>query len=820
MKAKQKSFISSNNSKNLNIRPNSSNRSKISQRQLIRIKNSFSELYPPITLTMPKTRKASHMGNLITKEELYEENMQLKNIIKKLKKELEDARTNLFKKGLELDEKEKIINDCNKVNVTEKEHEINLNKAKENSLLSKCKKSYMKMKLNFEEACKENELLKMNIKLTNLKEYQIQIDTYKKEMEKLRKLYLNTKENNLKVFEELNGLKEIKNEYMNQHSLINTITKKCQDLNDEINKLKEENNMLKNEIEKNQRMQKRLRQKNIKLKISNDKYMKMKKMQEGSLMNNKDHINKLNNLEKDLANYKDLYEKQNYEYNRILNNRNKQNSNIINPDLIKGVNFLKSKVIEKRIENNQEELYKSLFKEEKIKNNILMKYLKENGIDTQKILKENGYDGIIHREQIIKHQSSNNFTDLNNSQNTKCATSKENKENNFERSKNLNRTQSNLDFKYNNHLNTEESKSNINNRQSFSQEQFKEKTEEMADSQNSDFYRQESFKKDNQFFTLSHVFMKNLEARHITKDIFINKIKEISKSFENKDKITKEDFLKPFVNLFIDLMKVTDDKDIVIIQEFLSNLIDETEGDCNKFFYELIDITHNIIDYTLIENEEDVLNLFAYELMPHKEKLKSLLGKFDNNLITFDSLRNIFDELKIKFNNEYYQYLLFKMKENAPEKSSIFSLNYQFILDILEREIILNSNNDIQNLSDNTNKDENRINEEDNESEDNKINLQISLIFKELKQALINNKTNFEEECKSIIQNLDFDNKKINLIDKEEFFNILQKYKIEVEENIKQVIFMMFKLENNALEISQNDITLMDYDKILSFLKN
>ena len=78
--------------------------------------------------------------------------------------------------------------------------------------------------------------------------------------------------------------------------------------------------------------------------------------------------------------------------------------------------------MKKRIENNQEELYKSLFKEEKIKNNNLMKYLKENGIDTQKILKENRYDGIIHREQIIKHQSSNNFTDLNNSQNTKNST--------------------------------------------------------------------------------------------------------------------------------------------------------------------------------------------------------------------------------------------------------------------------------------------------------------------------------------------------------------------------------------------------------------
>ena len=63
-------------------------KSKISYSQINKINNSFTELYPPIIFTMPKSKKASHMGNLITKEELYEENMQLKNALKKAKKEV------------------------------------------------------------------------------------------------------------------------------------------------------------------------------------------------------------------------------------------------------------------------------------------------------------------------------------------------------------------------------------------------------------------------------------------------------------------------------------------------------------------------------------------------------------------------------------------------------------------------------------------------------------------------------------------------------------------------------------------------------------
>ena len=833
MKVKQKSFISNNNSKNSHYRPNSSNKSRFSKHKLI-INNSLTELYPPITFTMPKTRQATHMGNLITKEELYEENFQLKNSLKRAKKELEEVKKSLFKKGLELEKKEKIINDCTKENVTDLEHELNLNKAKESSLLTLCRKKYSEMKSKYEKECKQNEILRMNIKLTKLKEYQTQIDAYQKELQKILKLYNNSKEKLDKALKEINDLNEIKNEFINQHSLINVLRKKCEDLTDNITTLQEENIFLKNEIERNQMIQKKLKRSNVKLRISNEKFMKMKKMKEGTYIVNKNNIIKLNNLQKDLKEYKDLYEKTNYEYLRITNNIAKKDKNIVTPDLldIQGINFLNSKVIEKKIENNQEELYKSLLNNEKLKNKIFEKYLKDHGINTEKILKEKGYDGIIRKENILHQKSSKNFISENNSQNTKCGTSEGNKEN-FEQSRKLNYTQSNLD---NNFIINEENKSNItnnniNNKQSFTQEQLRDSGEDnfenipnnndlnenplvVTESQNSEIYLQDQYKTDNHFITLSNVFIKNLEANHINKDNFISKIKEISAMFVNKDEISKEEFLEPFFNLFINLMKVTNDNDVFVIKEFLINLIEESEGDTNKFFLELIDIAHNIIDYTLIENEEEILNAFAIELQPFKEKLKSNLEKFENNLINFDSLKKIFDELKINLSDDYYQFLLYKMKENITEKSSIFDLNYKVILDLLERDINLNG------ISNNLNPEENKIIDEETETEEEKINIQVGLVLKELKQAMIKNKTNFEDECRSIIHNLEIENKKVKGIDKDDFFRIFKKYKIELDENAKNYIFDLFKVENSVMKDKENDMTLIDYDKIWTVMKN
>ena len=275
MKTKQKSFVHNSSKKLSTYRPNSS--TKNSRIPLYNINNSFSDLYPPITLTMPTQRKPSRIGNQITREELYEENIHLKDKINKMRRELDETKNKLFKRGLELNKKEKIIRDVSKENVTEYTHEKNLDKAKESALLTLCKNKYNDMKIKYQKKCEENEILKANIKITKLKEYEIKIDVFKKEMEKIRNLYTNCQINYDKSMKEIKEMDELKKEFFKQHSIINSLNKKIKELYNEINCIQNENFFLKNELNKYGKKEKILKNSNLKLKISNEKYMKLKK---------------------------------------------------------------------------------------------------------------------------------------------------------------------------------------------------------------------------------------------------------------------------------------------------------------------------------------------------------------------------------------------------------------------------------------------------------------------------------------------------------------------------------------------------------------
>ena len=948
MKAKQKSFITNNSKKLSSYRPNSSTKTN---RFLGNNKNySLSEFYPPITYTMPSQKKASRMGKQITKEELYEENIHLKEKLNKMRKELDETKNKLFKQSLELNKKDKIIRDCNKENVTELTHEINLEKAKESALLTMCKNKYIEMKKNYDKKCEENNILKANIKLTKLKEYQIQIDILKKEMEKLRNLYTNSQTNYENSLIEIQKMQTIKNEFMQQHSIINTLNQKYQDLYNQMNFIQKENDFLKNELSKNQEIKKKLKKNYLKLKISNKKYLNLKKQKENSIIVNNDNIRQLQHLKKDLAEYKLLYTKQSEKYKNLL--KNKEFSKVANKNILdlKPFNYENVKNIEniQSTSNNQTQLYKSLLEEAKIKNSIFENFLREHDINPEQIIKSKGYDGIMNlntNKTMLKLTQKFGKTSTNNSTNSKDGTSVGTKEN-PDLSKNLNYTQSNIENnliynnntnvnKTNNIINNEinnEINNDINNNNTNNNNEIKEgqninmyikqkekenkneikdidieenkdnnnlvtennnyitenqETNKLTQSQNSDFNTQEQQAKETQLLAILHTFVKNLEANHITKEFLINKIKEISVLFENREEATKEEFIEPFINLFLESMKVTQSNDIQLINEFFSNFIDDMEGDTNRFFLELIDIFENIVDYTLVENEEEVLNAISMELQPYKEELKLKLQKNDNNIITFDNLRKVIEELNINLTDDYTEFLIYKMKEKVPEKSSIFDLNYKIIIDLLDRNI--NSNLD-NNLNNNANKEENldkketeekddkkvkeeRVekeeeedkkvkeekvekevkeekeekkkeekeekkekeekvekeekeeekdeeNENGSESNEDEMNIHMSNKLSELKQVLKDNNTSLGEECKDqikIVENQN--NKKINGINKDIFFGIMQKYNIEIEDKVKEAIFDLFKLDSDTLINSQSELFLLDYDKLCNILE-
>ena len=856
MKERQTSFTMNNSRRTSTYRPNSS--TKNSKKPLkYNINSSISELYPPITFTMPSNKKPSRIGLQITREELYEENMHLKKNINKMRRELDEVKNKLFKKGLELNKKEKIIREVNNQNVTEYTHEINLEKAKESALLTMCKEKYILMKKDFEKKCEENEILKANIKITKLKEYQIQIDVLKKEMEKLRTLYHNSQANYENSLKELNQMKNIKAEFAQQHSIINSLNKKCQDLSSEMNYISEENEFLKNQISKNQEIQKKLKNNNLKLKISNKKYMDIKKKKEDSVLVNTDNLRKLQNLKKDLAEYKQLYARQKEQYDNLVKKGNSFNPSEKKIVSIKPFNYEEVKKIENnKNEDNQSQLYKSLLEEARIKNKILENFLRENDIDPEQVLKGKGYDGIINvntNQNILKSKEKFSKYSADNSTNTKDATSIGTKEN-AESKNNLNNTQSNFDNnnpskKNINTTNKENDKTNINKEKKEEEEKIneiiqdevkdkdkdndkdkekeKEKEKEtdnlvthenqdtvkMTESQNSDFNTQDLQLKETQILALLHTFVKNLEANHLTKEVLINKIKEISLLFDNREEATKEEFLEPFVELFINSMKVTQSTDIKLINEFFNKFIDDLEGDTNKFFLELIDIFENIVDYTLVENEEEVLNAITLELQPYKDELKVKLEKYENGIITFDNLRKVIEELNISLTDDYTEFLIYKMKEKVPENSSIFDLNYKIVLELLDRNI----NNDKNK------EEEKKIKEEENESKDNydedEMNIKMSNKLSELKQALRDNNSSLENECKDKVQTYEEDNeKKIRGINKDIFFDVMKKYNIDIEDKVKEAIFDLFKIENDIIIESESELFLLDYDKLCSIL--
>ena len=769
-----------NISKKSIFRPNSASKRHIKTYKI----NTSLETPPPIIFTMPNNpKKLSGMGNKIEREQLYENNMQLKDIINKLKKELAETRNQVVKKDIEIRKKERIIKECSKENDLESVHELNLEKARESTLVSLCKDKYNQLKILYTKKCEENDILKANIKMTKLKEYMIQIDVLKKEMEKIRNLYENTVEDNTKLREEMDEFKNLKNKYIEQHNIINNLVQKCKEYKNDINELKAENNFLNLKLEKNMRQKKGLERANIKLKISNEKFLTQKKKKENYDLNIDDNKKLISNLRKDLNEYKRLYDLKNKECNKLIENNEKMKSDEIKrkneKDSLKPFDFNQIKVIEKKNiykNTNKLELYKSLLDEIKHKNEIYELYLKKIGIDKDQLVKSFGFNGIMNSSIKIQ-KDENNITDNNNNIN-------ENVKNN-----DLNCREKNINNKPNNLINTEnneEIKKDENDRNSISDvnsNYTKANTNTISEnvkklpSIEEEKPEEGQYTDESQLLSLLHVFVKNLESQGITKEIINQKIQDISKIFENKEEATKEEFIEPFVKMFIETMKITQEKDIEIITNFLNDFVDSLNSETIMFFNGLIEVFDNVRDYAGVNKDKEV----SFELNKYKEQLLNALKQSDiknNHLITFDIFRKIVQELNIILDDESMEYLIYLMKKNVPENNSNFDLNYEIIEKLTEKN-------------------------------------EIGEIFTNIKNALNNNKSNIDNECQEFLNFIEYEDIKFLIIKRDDFFSVLDKLKISMSNELKKSIYELYKIE---IETNDNNGQQfwMEYVKIRS----
>ena len=775
-----------NSSRKSSIRPNSA-----AKRQFKSIKiNSSLDNPPPIIFTMPNNhKKLSGMGNKIEREQLYEDNMQLKDIINKLKRELAETRNQVVKKDIEIRKKERIIKECSKENDLESVHELNLEKARESTLVSLCRDKYNELKKIYIKKCEENDILKANIKITKLKEYQIQIDILKKEMEKIRALYLHTLEDNKQLNQQIEECNNLKNKYIAQHKLINDLLQKSNQYNNDIDNLKEENNALRFKLEESMKQKKKLKNCNNKLKISNNKLMNQKKIKEDYDLNKNDNQKIISKLRKELNEYKRLYDLKNIEFNKIKEYNDKLTSEDTKRkrelQSMKPFDYNLLKVIENKKEtkdSNKLSLYKSLLDESRHKIEIYELYLKKAGVDKDKLIKAFGYDGIMtsntkvtQKEEIINNSENNNINNNLVSTESNATNNNMNNENN-----NINNENNNLVSTENNEeLNKEETiniNNNINNLSEVNSTNTNantvstniQKLPKIEEENQDDVH----YSEENQLFSLLHVFVKNFEGNDITKEQINQKIEEICKLFENKEEATKEEFIEPFIKMFIESMKITQEKDIEIITSFLNDFVDSLNGETVNFFNGLMEIFENIKDYKGVNKDLEV----SFQLNKYKDNLLDILKKnYSNKIITFDIFRKIVQDLKIVLEDESMEYLIYKMKKNVPENSSIFDLNVEIIENLLKKN-------------------------------------EIGDALANIKTTLINNKTDIDKECQDFLNAIEIEDMKFLLIKREDFFSVLDKLNISISDELKNGIYESFKveIENDKNEPQQ----FMEYDKI------
>ena len=298
--------------------------------------------------------------------------------------------------------------------------------------------------------------------------------------------------------------------------------------------------------------------------------------------------------------------------------------------------------------------------------------------------------------------------------------------------------------------------------------------------------------------------MKNLEGNHVTSEFLENQFNDIIQNNFKDQEISAEDFIKPFHQLLIKDMKVSNNKDIEILNLFLENLLEKHNNDADYFLKILHEIFTSVFDYSSVNKKE-----MNEKLKNELKKYPNLIDKFkekdinSNYIITYYDFKNIHSELNLNFEDSIIEYFIYIMKINVNENgNSIIDLNYKIIENLLNEDFEKNKIKD----------------QEFNYEEINKIknqNIEIGNKIKKLNENLKVNNLNFDDVVKGKIENIELDDNIKRGIKKEDFIQILKDNDIDIDNNDEKNIFDKYKLDDKFNE-SQNllDVTLIQNSMI------
>ena len=202
--------------------------------------------------------ETDYNNSINSAENLYARNMQLKNEINKMRKELALVKSDNIKKENEIVKKENLINSA--LDLKNEEYDIekidNIDDCKHSNLISKIKKQYNALKKELDLKNKEIFELKRNIKNSKVNELVIENTTLLSEIKKIKALYEHIQTENENYMIRLKNYNQIQSNVSKQHFIILSLQENLNAITKENDFLKEENAKLQGIISKKNAMNK------------------------------------------------------------------------------------------------------------------------------------------------------------------------------------------------------------------------------------------------------------------------------------------------------------------------------------------------------------------------------------------------------------------------------------------------------------------------------------------------------------------------------------------------------------------------------------
>ena len=620
---------------------------------------------------MEKNNKSKVMPKNAEKEQLYEDTVLLKIKINNLRKELDQAKSSIVQKDLEIKKKNKIIEDCTRDNDIDFVHKENIEKGKETTSITLCKKKYYETKKLFKKKCEENEILKAHIKISKVKELEKENQKLQNELGKIKDLYLNSQFEIENENKEIDNLLEYKNKFIEQHILLDSLKKNCEQLNKENSELKKQLNIINDLKEKNQKEKKKLKTINMKLKFNNEKFLIERKQRENSTINEGNYKRQMKELSERLEEYKKDYNQKTKfieELNKATTDKKKNEVQfVLNPSELK-------ENINSEKQNQKLEFIKSLLKDAQFKIDIYEDYITTNNYNLSKILRKYKYNN-----GLMNSNSPPLQLNINLNSNIQNRNSPKKKKEDTLQVTNKNEIYKESYLKEQEYIKSEEKKE-IEKKVEEKKEDEK-KNEENEKDLSIDFLNKIKS-------SIPHILLINLESNHLKKDKLEELMKNIYEDFEKKgEDILKNDFIEPFQDLFVKNLKLKKKSDIQIINFYLDDLLESNNNDTDKFQGKINAIFNSINDFSSI-NEKEMNNNLKNELLKYPKILDKFKEKDINKnfIISYFDVQEIHSQINLNLNNESLEYLIYKMKITVPQNYSMIDLNYQFINDLLIKD--------------------------------------------------------------------------------------------------------------------------------------